>query len=125
MISGLQTELVHQDQYLHIALNKELGLIATRWQQHPSSEEFRRAMTLSADYVCAEKCRYWLSDARKMHYMELADQNWLVNILIPRIAPYLERFARIMTEEGLTMLDIQRISHRKRRAAQRLCRDTG
>ncbi|WP_299986489.1 hypothetical protein [uncultured Pontibacter sp.] len=109
MINSLQTEKLHQDESLSIEVDRKLNLLFTRWLRHPSSEEFRRSLTLASDYICDLECRYWLSDARKLYYMELADQNWLVSTMIPKINPYVARFARVMTEEGLSMLDMQRI----------------
>lgn len=112
MIDALQTEKLHQDECLSIAVDRKKNLLFTRWLRHPSSEEFRHSLSLAGEYVCDLECRYWLSDARKLYYMELADQNWLVNTLIPKINPFLSRFARVMTEEGLSMLDMQRIKQK-------------
>ena len=61
------------------------------------------------DLIQEHKCRYWLSDAMSIYYVELANQNWLVREILPRIIPTVHKVARVLTKESLLLLDMQNI----------------
>jgi hypothetical protein len=68
-------------------------------------EGFRRL----AGIVLESESRYWLSDARAIHYLEFADQNWLLREMAPVLRKSrLVRFARLTTPEGMLM-DVARL----------------
>ncbi|MFD2245247.1 hypothetical protein [Pontibacter ruber] len=110
MLPDIFPEPVLKDEILHIELNKELSCIYLKWHSHPSSQDFRHLYKQAADLAHEHKCRYWLSDARALHFLEFADQNWLLRELVPRlITSPLLKYARITTQESLAMFDVQRI----------------
>lgn len=94
---------------MHIELDEQKSCLTTTWQQHPSSEELRRHLLIIADLIQQHRCRYWLSDAHSLYYVELADQNWLVREVLSRIHPTVKKIARILTKESLLLLDMQHI----------------
>jgi hypothetical protein len=109
MLSDLHPQRIFTNEYIHIELDKNLGYIATEWLQHPSSEEFRRYMMLGATLIKEHRCQYCLSDARKVFYIEAADQSWLVREIIPLVVSSARKVARIMTKDGLAMMDMQSV----------------
>lgn len=100
---------VFQNSYLRIYLNVAMKFIRVLWLRHPSSDEFREGFSKAAELTIAHKCQYWLSDSRAIHYLELADQNWLIRLvtqLLPQSRLY--KFARLNTPESLAMMDVPR-----------------
>jgi len=110
MIPDLYPETIFRDECMRIELDNKQGYIETEWLRHLSSKEYRRCMSVAFKLIQEHRCQYWLSDARKLHYVELADQNWLVYDYFPQLASSVKKIARIMTEEGLLMMDLQSVS---------------
>lgn len=103
-------EKVFGDEFLSIEIDDKLNFIQVVWHQHPDSETFRRGFALAADIVLARGCRFWLSDSRAVHYLEFAEQNWILDRMVPLLGnSRLIKFARINSQESLTLLDIDRI----------------
>ncbi|NEM98489.1 hypothetical protein [Pontibacter burrus] len=105
----LQLIPVFESSYIRIELEAALKFIRVLWLRHPSSDEFREGFSKAADLTIAHHCHYWLSDSRAIHYLQLADQNWLIRLvtqLLPQVK--LRRFARLNTLESLAMMDVPR-----------------
>jgi hypothetical protein len=85
-------------------------LIYISWLQHPDSAAFRQCFARAAEIAIRRNCRFWLSDARAVHYLEFADQNWILQFMVPLLfTSKLLKFARINSEESLSLLDVDRI----------------
>jgi hypothetical protein len=103
-------EKVFEDEFISIKIDNKLKFIQVSWLQHPDSDTFRRCFALAAEIVLARRCRYWLSDSRAVHYLEFAEQNWILDTMAPLLGnSCLTKFARINSQESLALLDIDRI----------------
>lgn len=101
---------VFEDEFIRIDHDAHLGLVMAVWLQHPDSETFRRGFSLASEVVLKHQCRYWLSDSRQVHYLEIADQNWILNHMAPILGnSSLNKFARINSIEGLSLQDLDRV----------------
>ena len=108
--SLLKLENIYQDDSISVGIDEKLGLIYVKWQKHVNSKEFREYFLKFANIAIEKKMKYWLSDARAMHYLEFSDQNWLIQNMIPLLKlSSLEKFARVSTKEGFAMMDISRV----------------
>ena len=106
-------EKIFEDEFIQIDVDASLGLIQVVWLQHPDSPTFRRCFSLAADLALNRNCRYWLSDARQVHYLEFADQNWILNHMAPLLGnSCLNKFARVNSIEGLSLQDLDRVMKR-------------
>ena len=106
----LQLQPIYLDDYLQVALDKNLTFIFIKWTQHPGSSDFRRLFQKLAELTIQNKCKYWLSDARAIHFIEFADQNWLLREMAPMLKKSnLVKFARLTTAENLAQLDVVRV----------------
>ncbi|MBC5772708.1 hypothetical protein H8S95_01420 [Pontibacter sp. KCTC 32443] len=107
---ALQLCTIYQDEYVKIEADDRAKYIFVKWTQHPKSEEFRKSFLKAAELTVENKYEYWLSDSRAIHYIEFADQNWIlehVAPLLPKVA--LKKFARLSTLESLSLMDSTRI----------------
>ena len=110
MRPSLQTQVVFSNNCIRIEVDVTAGIIFVEWLRHPSSLEFRRLYQKASDISFEYNCLYWISDARAVHYLEIADQNWILRELAPRLkTTSLLRYARVMTEDGVAMLDAARV----------------
>ena len=101
---------IYQDEYINIKLDKRLKFVYLVWLQHPSSDVFRQNFAKAVEICIANECQYWLSDSRAMHYLEFADQNWMLELiypLLPKMA--LLKFARVNTLESIALMDGARV----------------
>lgn len=103
-------ENIFEDEFIRLDLDDSLGLVLLVWLQHPDSETYRRGFSLAGEVVLKHQCRYWLSDSRQIHYLEMADQNWILNHMAPMLGnSSLNKFARINSIEGLYLQDLDRV----------------
>jgi hypothetical protein len=103
-------EKIYTDEVVLIEVDNSLEFIHVVWKQHPDSDAYRRAFARAAAVFLNRNCRFWLSDSRKVHYLEFADQNWMLRDMVPLLGnSRLTKFARINSEEGLSLLDVDRI----------------
>lgn len=103
-------EKVYEDDVALIEVDNSLEFIHVFWKQHPDSEAYRRAFAQATAVFLNRNYRLWLSDSRKVHYLEFADQNWMLRDMVPLLGnSSLTKFARINSEEGLSLLDIDRV----------------
>ncbi|MGV3502627.1 MAG: hypothetical protein ACO1O1_02915 [Adhaeribacter sp.] len=103
-------ERVFEDEFLQIDLDAGLGLVKAVWLQHPDSDRYREGFSRAAEIVLQHNCRYWLSDSRQIHYLEIADQNWILHHMAPMMGnSCLSRFARVNSIEGLYLQDLDRV----------------
>ncbi|AMM52558.1 hypothetical protein TH61_17110 [Rufibacter sp. DG15C] len=101
---------VFKDDLISIQIDKDLSLLYVEWFKHPQSSEFREVYQRLADIILGSQVKYWLSDARAIHYLELGDQNWIIKEMAPLLKQSkLLKFARLITKEGMEMMDVVRL----------------
>ena len=107
---SFQLQTVYQDEYLTVQVDDKLKFIFLVWLRHPNGPEFRRLFQKAADITIEREIKYWLSDARAIHCLEFADQNWLVREMAPLLKKTsLLKFARLTTPESLMLLDATQV----------------
>jgi len=110
MEHDLHLQPVFQNEYFKAEVDKERQLIYVEWFRHPDSQALREGFRKLAEIVLDNKSKFWLSDAQAIHYLEFADQNWLLNEMAPVLKKsQLVKFARLTTQEGMLMMDVARI----------------
>jgi hypothetical protein len=103
-------EKVYENEFISIEIDNNLDFIQVVWLQHPDSDTFRQCYAQATELALIRNCRFWLSDARAVHYLEFADQNWFLHFMVPLLrSSRLLKYARINSEESLSMLDTDRI----------------
>jgi hypothetical protein len=100
--------IVFKDEVLKIEINTALPLLQLTWQQHPTSEQYRRgyrqAMYLALEY----RIKWWLTDARQVTYLPLADQHWMYAKMRPWLkGGKLLKFAIVIQAETWLMTDLK------------------
>ncbi len=106
----LQLKQIYQNDYLKVEVDEKIKFIYVEWFKHPDSPDFRRLFQQLAEMTLAAKSKFWLSDARAIHYLEFADQNWLLREMLPMLLKSdLLKFARLTTEVSLLQLDVVRV----------------
>ncbi|MGV3586985.1 MAG: hypothetical protein ACO1OF_08300 [Adhaeribacter sp.] len=110
MPNRLKLEQIYLDEFLQVTVDNTANFIYVEWFRHPNSQDFRRLFKMLGDLTLANKSKFWLSDARAIHYIEFADQNWVIREMVPLLQQSnLAKFARLTTEESLAQLDIIRV----------------
>jgi hypothetical protein len=107
---SLQLNTLYQDEYIIIQLDEQLKFVYVEWLKHPSSEIFRQNFKKAIEACIDSNCQYWLSDARALHYVEFADQNWMLELIYPLLPKSnLLKFARVNTLESIALMDVARV----------------
>jgi hypothetical protein len=107
---NLSLRTVFQNDYFKAEVDEKHELIYVEWFRHPDSQILRQGFLKIAEIVLDNQSKYWLSDARAIHYLELADQNWLLSEMAPVLKKsQLVKFARLTTQEGMLMMDVARL----------------
>jgi hypothetical protein len=103
-------EKIYENAFISVEIDNNLDFIQIVWLQHPDSDTFRHCYAQATELALIRNCRFWLSDARAVHYLEFADQNWFLHYMVPLLrGSKLLKYARINSEESLSMLDTDRI----------------
>ena len=110
MVPHLHLLTVYQDDYVKVETDNAARFLYAEWFLHPDSKTLWRNFKMLAELAVETKSLYWLSDARAIQYIEFADQNWLLNEIVPMLKiSHLLKFARLTTTESLMLLDVTRV----------------
>ena len=102
----------YSDKNVLIEIDELNNFLQITWLQHPSSESFRHIMTLAAQYALKKQLTLWLCDMRKLWYLLLIDQNWLVQEVyagLQRNQHY--KIAYVVSNEDLELFSSFRIQN--------------
>jgi hypothetical protein len=105
----MDLEAVYQSKYIQVAINPEQDYLQATWLQQPTSESFREQIRLVVDLALARNIKKALFDVRQRAYLEIADQNWLVREIVPLFVGTNLRFAYVVSETTLEVMDTYRI----------------
>jgi hypothetical protein len=103
---------LYQTEFVTIEVNTALSFIQISWLQQPSSDLFRKETTLLTDYALSNNYSNALFDIRNRNYLDMADQNWLVGEIFPRLKGRHIRLAYLVSTAGLEIMDIFRVHDR-------------
>jgi hypothetical protein len=110
MRNELNMKEIYKDENIIIELDDKTKFIYVEWQRHVSGNDFRTLFALATSIAIEEKCLYWLSEASPVHFIDFADQNWMLREMAPLLLnSNLIKFARVSNKESASLLDIHRI----------------
>ncbi|MCC9138670.1 hypothetical protein ACFSKU_18375 [Pontibacter silvestris] len=99
-----------QSAYATVAADEENELVEVIWLRHCEEEEFREVLRETVRHVNAQGATKWLCDMKRLQYVLLGDQNWLVRELLPTLDPALRhRFAYVVTRSNLELMSSLRV----------------
>jgi hypothetical protein len=105
-----QLKEIYEDHHVKIEVDDSLRVIYIKWLKDADSEAFRHCLIKEAQLIFERGCRLWLSDARKVSFISYADQNWLLQEIVPMLkSSELQKFARVVTEESYALMDAHRV----------------
>ncbi|MFD3001630.1 hypothetical protein ACFS7Z_14760 [Pontibacter toksunensis] len=61
-------------------------MVQVYWSTHCSEQPLRNLLLEAARHAASSHLTAWLCDMQKLYYMEMADQNWLINELFPSLS---------------------------------------
>ena len=97
---------VFEDEVFKINIDPELAILQLSWQQHPTSEAYRKGYRQAIAVATAYKTKFWLTDARRVNYLHRADQYWMYSKMLPLLnKAKLLRFALLLQPEVYLMTD--------------------
>ena len=106
----LQTEVLYLDDFAKIACDTCANYIELEWLQHPTTEAFRKCFYRAVELSIELGTENWLSDARAIHYIDFANQNWIIEHILPMLPKTkVKKFARITSLESIALMDTGRI----------------
>lgn len=106
----IQLDVVYQNCFVEVQVNRMYSYIQIAWLQQPTSEVYRKEVALITNYITAHNLFNILFDVRRRQYVELADQNWLGRKIFPLIKNREKiRFAYLVTQEGYELMDTYQI----------------
>ena len=108
MVYTATLRTVFEDEVYHIGLDDALSLLQLTWQQHPTSEQYRRGYRHAIGFLVAYKIRLWLTDSRKVPYLLLADQHWMYVKMRPFLrGGKIRKFAIVLQAGAWLMTDLK------------------
>ncbi len=105
----IQLEKVYATDYINIDIDKEKSYIEITWLQQHTSDVFRQELKSVTNLVVHEKITRGLYDARERFYVEIGDQNWVRQEIIPLFNGDNLRLAYLVNPITLTAMDVYRV----------------
>ena len=102
-----------QNHVVTITYQEELQLGTAVWNGFLNSQEFREAITVCIQFIEERKLLRWLGDNRKMKAIRPVDQEWFVEIILPRLQESaLRRNAVLVSEDFFNRTAVEQIYKR-------------
>lgn len=96
--------VIFADQDAIVEIDEVNNYLQLTWLQHPSSESFRHIVTIASQYAANQQLTLWLCDMRKLSYLLMSDQNWLVREIYATLDPKKQyECAYLVSKEGLEL----------------------
>ncbi|WP_187261609.1 hypothetical protein [Pontibacter beigongshangensis] len=73
----------YRNPYLHVVVDKGTRLLYSEWTRQPTSEEYRAAAYIFADFLQKEAVLYWIQDTTNLQDVSVQDLNWVLGVLVP------------------------------------------
>ncbi|MDQ4140151.1 MAG: hypothetical protein M3142_06465 [Bacteroidota bacterium] len=105
----LQLEQVYVSDYMNVATDKQKSYIEIAWLKQPSSEIYRKEVKWVTNLVAQEKITRALYDSRGRSYIEIGDQNWFIQEIIPTFSGNNLRLAFCLNPITLSTMDFYRV----------------
>ncbi|GAA4300515.1 hypothetical protein [Nibribacter koreensis] len=102
--------LFYQDDTIIAEHEPEKRFMKVTWLKHPSSAQFRVAAKLIVHFVMEQRIQYLLSDSRKVQYLDISDQNFLLREIYAAMPKDRTLFiSYILNQASYNLMDIYRI----------------
>ena len=95
--------------YIKVELDKEKSYIEITWLQQHTSDIFRKELQALSEFVTLEHLTRCLYDVRERAYIEIGDQNWVMQHLIPLFKGESLRLAYLVNPITLAAMDVYRV----------------
>jgi hypothetical protein len=105
----VQLEKVYATDYINIEIDKEKSYIEITWLQQHTSDVYRQVLKSVTSLVANEKITRGLYDARERFYVEIGDQNWVMQEIIPLFNGDNLRLAYLVNPITLAAMDVYRV----------------
>ncbi len=103
----LQLTTLLRNEHVAIEFDDNLKYIQLTWLKHPESDIFRSMFNTAVAYCIEYNSELWYSDARAIHYLEFADQKWVLTNIAPQLPlTKVRKFARLSSLESISLMDI-------------------
>jgi len=104
-----QLQQVYATDYINIEIDREKSYIEITWLKQHTSDVFRQELKSVAVFATHENFTRVLYDARQRHYLEIGDQNWVMQEIIPLFKGDNLRLAYLVNPITLTAMDVYRV----------------
>lgn len=82
-------QIVHENELIHVELDKDRSILKHTWLKKPSSQEFRSTLLKVLDIYRNHQPGFdnlkWLADTVKLGELTIADEEWLEDVWDPLI----------------------------------------
>ncbi|MBD1397351.1 hypothetical protein H9Q13_09260 [Pontibacter sp. JH31] len=102
-----------QNHVVTISYDEDMSLGIAIWDGFLSSSDLRDAVEVCLQLIEEHRLLRWLADNRKLRAIRQADQDWIVDSVIPRLAAStLRRNASIVSEDLFNKMAVAQIIKR-------------
>ena len=106
-------KLYYETEYIRLLYDEELHLGVSEWKGFAGSDELRSTGLRVLSFANEYQITRWLSDRRKMKAIRQQDQQWSVEVFIPKvIESQLRRLATVVSEDMFNKMAIEQILKR-------------
>ena len=106
-------KLYYETDAMRISYDEELQLGVGEWKGFVSSSDIKEVALRSLEFVNAHGIIRWLADRLKMKAIRQQDQQWTVDVFIPKLLESpLRRMATIVSEDIFNQMAIEQMLKR-------------
>lgn len=89
---------------------QENNFLQLTWHQQPTAQLFRETYLTLLQNTLDQNLTYWICDMRNMYFLEVGEQNWLVQDIFGALNKALTyKLAYVVSSEGLELMTSYRI----------------
>ncbi|PKV67306.1 hypothetical protein [Pontibacter ramchanderi] len=112
-MDSLMMNIYFQNDVVTLSYDADQLLGVAVWNGFLSSSEFREAVEICLKMMDEHKLLLWLGDNRKLRAIRQADQDWFVEVALPRlVAGTLRRNASVLSDDLFNRMAVEQIIKR-------------
>ncbi|MDX5436503.1 MAG: hypothetical protein LPK03_04875 [Pontibacter sp.] len=106
-------KLYYETEVIRVSYDEERKLGVSEWKGFVSSDELRATALRMLEFVNEYGITRWLSDRRKMRAIRQRDQQWTIDVFIPKVMESsLRRMASVVSEDIFNKMAIEQMLKR-------------
>lgn len=106
-------KIYYESEFVKISFDEAQHLGVAEWNGFLSSKDYRENAVRCLELIEHYELKFWLGDNRKMKAIRQADQQWTVEVMVPRLlASSMRRMANLVSEDIFNKMAVEQMIKR-------------